>query len=214
MSENGVGESVLSRELLVKSIGSGKREVVLSGVQILLIELWNYLLISRQSSPYVLTHNMKRNSIRINGQNGREEDQEDEESVERRLIDTRIRFETLGFDIGQRLIERVTYEHSIMQSHLDIIKFICKDFWESIFGKQVNVLKTNRKGLFVLQDSQFPWTYTFSKTNNSSSSKMIEDFALFPCAIISGALSRLGMKCRVSVDVSENPVCTFTVQVI
>lgn len=39
---------------------------------------------------------------------------------------------------------------------LDMIKFICKDLWTLVFRKQIDNLKTNHRGVFVLTDARFP----------------------------------------------------------
>jgi hypothetical protein len=41
------------------------------------------------------------------------------------------------------------------QSPLDNIKFICKDLWPLLFRKQIDNLKTNHRGVFVLTDQRF-----------------------------------------------------------
>lgn len=38
---------------------------------------------------------------------------------------------------------------------LDVIKFICKDLWTLVFRKQVDNLKTNHRGVYVLTDNAF-----------------------------------------------------------
>ena len=38
---------------------------------------------------------------------------------------------------------------------LDIIKFLCKDLWQAVFRKQIDNLKTNHRGTFVLTDNVF-----------------------------------------------------------
>ncbi len=38
---------------------------------------------------------------------------------------------------------------------LDAIKFICKDLWTLVFRKQIDNLKTNHRGVFVLTDTRF-----------------------------------------------------------
>lgn len=49
--------------------------------------------------------------------------------------------------------------HSILkprpQTPLDAIKFICKDLWTILFRKQIDNLKTNHRGVFVLTDARF-----------------------------------------------------------
>ena len=40
-------------------------------------------------------------------------------------------------------------------TQLDAIKFICKDLWLLVFRKQIDNLKTNHRGIFVLTDHRF-----------------------------------------------------------
>jgi hypothetical protein len=35
------------------------------------------------------------------------------------------------------------------------MKFICKDFWTGVFRKQIDNLRTNHQGVYVLQDNCF-----------------------------------------------------------
>ncbi|KAH8921456.1 hypothetical protein BT69DRAFT_331994 [Atractiella rhizophila] len=38
---------------------------------------------------------------------------------------------------------------------LEIIKFVCKDLWITLYGKQIDNLRTNHRGVWVLQDNRF-----------------------------------------------------------
>lgn len=38
---------------------------------------------------------------------------------------------------------------------LELVKFICKDLWLSVFDKQVDNLRTNHRGVYVISDLQF-----------------------------------------------------------
>ncbi|KAK1863934.1 hypothetical protein I4F81_006488 [Pyropia yezoensis] len=71
--------------------------------------------------------------------------------------ETRRRLEGVGYDVGHRLVERYAVEKERMDSDLEAVKFVCRDFWEGVFKKQVDVLRTNHKGLYVLTDSNFRW---------------------------------------------------------
>ncbi|XP_033115833.1 trafficking protein particle complex subunit 6b-like [Anneissia japonica] len=65
------------------------------------------------------------------------------------------KLEAMGYRVGQSLIERVLKEAPRFKDELDVMKFICKDFWSSIFKKQVDNLRTNHQGVYVLQDNKF-----------------------------------------------------------
>jgi len=48
------------------------------------------------------------------------------------------RQEQLGYDVGYRILERVSTGHKFIGTdHLDLVKFICKEFWEEVFKKKV-----------------------------------------------------------------------------
>ncbi|KAL4179670.1 hypothetical protein AMTRI_Chr13g121240 [Amborella trichopoda] len=111
---------------------------------------------------------------------------------------------------------------------LEAIKFICKDFWQSLFKKQIDNLKTNHRGTFVLQDNQFKWLtrmsvdHTLPKPQPDSLASAAADnktaqaasmHLYFPCGIIRGALTNLGVPCAVSADLSNLPACSFVVRI-
>ena len=55
------------------------------------------------------------------------------------------KLERAGFQVGVRIVERLTLEKPRFSDSLDAVKFICKDFWTAVFKKQVDNLKTNHK---------------------------------------------------------------------
>ncbi|CAD5189968.1 unnamed protein product [Musa acuminata subsp. malaccensis] len=133
------------------------------------------------------------------------------------------RIEAIGYQVGHQLIERYTVERPRFSDHLEAIKFICKDFWSELFKKQIDNLKTNHRGTFVLQDNRFRWltrvsidpSLDISEASQDSSVVTPENKAAeatsmhlyFPCGIIRGALSNLGIPCAVSADISNLPAC-------
>nr|XP_009913642.1 PREDICTED: trafficking protein particle complex subunit 6B isoform X3 [Haliaeetus albicilla] len=48
-----------------------------------------------------------------------------------------------------------TKDTARFKDELDIMKFICKDFWTTVFRKQIDNLRTNHQGIYVLQDNKF-----------------------------------------------------------
>ncbi|KAJ1559778.1 Trafficking protein particle complex subunit 33 [Cladochytrium tenue] len=55
------------------------------------------------------------------------------------------KLETLGYRVGMAIAERATRDRPRFADNLEIVKFICKDFWISVFRKQVDNLKTNHR---------------------------------------------------------------------
>ena len=62
--------------------------------------------------------------------------------------------EHIGFNAGYRLIEKLTREYPKFKDELDLMKFVCKDFWMCVFKKQIDNLRTNHQGVYVLQVNQ------------------------------------------------------------
>ena len=48
-------------------------------------------------------------------------------------------------------------ERPVFSDKMDAIKFLCKEFWLHIFRKQIDKLRTNHKGIFVLTDQSLRW---------------------------------------------------------
>ncbi|WOK92963.1 trafficking protein particle complex subunit 6B [Canna indica] len=132
------------------------------------------------------------------------------------------RIEAIGYQVGHQLIERYTMERPRFSDHLEAIKFICKDFWSELFKKHIDNLKTNHRGTFVLQDNKFRWLTRVSIDPSSENLEASQDSPVltpehkvevtsmhlyFPCGIIRGALSNLGIPCAVSADISNLPAC-------
>uniref|UniRef100_A0A7N9C946 NTPase KAP family P-loop domain containing 1 n=1 Tax=Macaca fascicularis TaxID=9541 RepID=A0A7N9C946_MACFA len=64
--------------------------------------------------------------------------------------------ESMGFRVGQALGERLPRETLAFREELDVLKFLCKDLWVAVFQKQMDSLRTNHQGTYVLQDNSFP----------------------------------------------------------
>jgi hypothetical protein len=110
---------------------------------------------------------------------------------------------------------------------LDIIKFLCKEFWTTIFKRKVDKLQTNHRvgtfldslvpffypictqGVYVLQDYQFRWLSRFSSTDDEDAKREALKYLIFPCGLIRGALANLGVTAVVNADISTVPSCTY-----
>lgn len=49
-----------------------------------------------------------------------------------------------------------------INDQLELFKFLCKEFWNLVFGKQIDNLKTNHRGVYVLHVLDFPWSSRFA----------------------------------------------------
>ncbi|XP_066560072.1 trafficking protein particle complex subunit 6B, like isoform X2 [Amia ocellicauda] len=117
--------------------------------------------------------------------------------------------EGMGFRVGQGLIERFTRDTPSFKDDLDIMKFLCKDFWINVFRKQIDNLRTNHQGTYVLQDNRFRLLTQFS--NSKQYLEEAPKYLAYSCGMVRGALSNLGMDSVVTADVSTLPACKFQV---
>lgn len=127
-----------------------------------------------------------------------------------------LRNENYGFQVGIRLCELLMYKSpstSKISNILDIMKFVCRDVWRSLYGKQMDNLRTNHRGIFVLVDNNC------RLINQMNSSKGVPDsisrartFLWFPCGVIRGILSSFGIESLVSAEITQFPSVTFSIQ--
>jgi hypothetical protein len=74
---------------------------------------------------------------------------------------------------------------------LEVIKFICKEFWVEVFKKHIDKLQTNHRGMFVLNDMNFRWLSLYA-SDDIASKETAHRLLHFPCGMIRGALANLG----------------------
>jgi len=125
----------------------------------------------------------------------------------------RIRLEAIGMHVGANFTERLCRDRPLFSETLDAIKFICKDIWAACWDKQVDNLRTNHRGVYVLQDNAFkPISRLSSWEGRAEAIKRAKLYTAMPAGIIRGALSRLGFNGTVSPEITSLPQCTFQVK--
>lgn len=79
---------------------------------------------------------------------------------------------------------------------LTIMKFVCRDVWKQLFGKQIDNLKTNHRGTFYLLDYNYRPIESFSldADNLDREKALIEPYLEIPCGVIEGVLASLGFQ--------------------
>ncbi|XP_076023018.1 trafficking protein particle complex subunit 6b [Genypterus blacodes] len=121
------------------------------------------------------------------------------------------RLESVGFRVGQGLMERLTKDTARFKDELDIMKFICKDFWTCVFKKQIDNLRTNHQGIYVLQDNKFRLLSQLSAGKQYM--EQAPKYLAFTCGLVRGGLSNLAVKSIVTAEVSVMPACKFQVMI-
>ncbi|CAC5408869.1 trafficking protein particle complex subunit 6b-like [Mytilus californianus] len=121
------------------------------------------------------------------------------------------KLESIGYRIGQSLVERFTKDGTRFKDELDTMKFICKDLWNFVYKKQIDNLRTNHQGVYVLQDNKFRFL------TQLSNGKQYMDYApkllALPCGLMRGALANLGINSIVTAEVTAMPACKFQIQI-
>lgn len=125
----------------------------------------------------------------------------------------RSRLEVIGMHIGGNFVERLCRDRPLFSDSLDVIKFVCKDLWVSCWDKQVDNLRTNHRGVYVLQDNAFkPITRISSWEGRQEALKRAKLYVALPAGIIRGALSRIGFQGTVVPEITTLPQCTFQIK--
>ncbi|KAL4998991.1 transport protein particle component [Aspergillus recurvatus] len=124
------------------------------------------------------------------------------------------RLESLGYRVGQGLAERFSRDRPRFADNLDIIKFLCKDLWMTLFKKQIDNLKTNHRGVYVLTDNSFRPFARMSMSSRSEAVSRAQAYLWFPCGVVRGALSNLGIHTTVQAETTELPGATFQIKTI
>ncbi|KAH8689705.1 BET3 family protein [Talaromyces proteolyticus] len=139
--------------------------------------------------------------------------EEKEKSEEDELREaTFYRLDSLGYRVGQGLAERFSRDRPRFADNLDVIKFVCKDLWTILFRKQIDNLKTNHRGVYVLTDNAFRPLAKMSMSVRSEAVSRAEAFLWFPCGLIRGCLANLGINATVQAETSELPGATFQIK--
>ncbi|SMN18934.1 similar to Saccharomyces cerevisiae YOR115C TRS33 One of 10 subunits of the transport protein particle (TRAPP) complex of the cis-Golgi which mediates vesicle docking and fusion [Maudiozyma saulgeensis] len=109
------------------------------------------------------------------------------------------RVRNIGFQVGNKLSELLIFTNNpnLQFKEMDlllIMKFVCRDVWKQLYGKQIDNLKTNHRGTFYLFDYDYPPIREFCIEENALKKelKLVEPFLEFPVGIIKGVLASLG----------------------
>ncbi|EIW86052.1 transport protein particle component [Coniophora puteana RWD-64-598 SS2] len=125
----------------------------------------------------------------------------------------RQRLESIGMHIGANITERLARDRQPFGDTLDVVKFVCKDLWTACWDKQIDNLRTNHRGVYVLQDNAFkPLMRLSSWEGRTEALRRAKTYVALPAGIIRGSLGRLGLPGTVTTDITSLPQCTFHVK--
>lgn len=83
-----------------------------------------------------------------------------------------------------------------------------------VFRKQVDNLKTNHRGVYVLTDNLFRPFSRMSTAMGENAVPRAEPFLWFPCGIVRGALAAMGINATVQAETTELPQAIFQIKTV
>ncbi|KAK9461096.1 transport protein particle component-domain-containing protein [Lipomyces oligophaga] len=142
------------------------------------------------------------------------EDQGEDQGDARQRVEYK-HIEGIGYRVGQGLVERFAQDRPLYTEVLEVVKYICKDLWQLLFKKQIDNLKTNHRGMYVLTDNAFRMLMRMSTDiGGVDTAKRAQPYLWYSCGVIRGALANLGVQATVVADTTSIPVATFHVQIL
>ncbi|GAA5980995.1 hypothetical protein JCM11641_001423 [Rhodosporidiobolus odoratus] len=129
--------------------------------------------------------------------------------------EVRKRLERMGFKVGWSTAERLAKDRPLFPPQppsatappntpptpdtLEVIKFLCKDVWTSLYDKQIDNLRTNHRGTWVLLDGNWRPLRGISRgasgdtEEGRETERWIGFLLAFPSGLLRGALANLGI---------------------
>merc|ERR1711968_307522 len=93
--------------------------------------------------------------------------------------------DVVGETVGRRLCERYTMTRmDRMRDHLEIMKFVCKEFWTTVYKKEIDQLKTDYNGTFLILDHRFRGLGSFMGA--AVTKEELHPYLQFPCGVLRG----------------------------
>mmetsp|Transcript_10733 Transcript_10733/g.29585 ORF Transcript_10733/g.29585 Transcript_10733/m.29585 type:complete len:216 (-) Transcript_10733:80-727(-) len=197
-------------------------------MEFLLSELVLYVKDSCAPSTSTTTTNSNKSSDRGGGESKEDNNNNDEEALTVAAEMAAAKLERIGFAVGYRLTERLAQfktwnavpnqdaAAAVAAQQLEAVKFLCKEVWMNLFGKQIDKLQTNHRGVFVLKDLNLQWLTRFPSGTEQARVTAIRLLA-YPCGLIRGCLSNLGIPAVVSCDFLADgqnmAACSFNIKV-
>ncbi|EGV61506.1 hypothetical protein PSN45_000180 [Yamadazyma tenuis] len=129
-----------------------------------------------------------------------------------------LKIELLGYKLGIKLNELLLFKladqfsknNEDLETVLDIMKFICKDFWKILFKKQISNLRTNHRGTFVLVDSNFKPIENFD-VSRPDAPVMISHYLSYVNGVMKGTLKSFGINSVITNEINF-PSVTFNIE--
>mmetsp|Transcript_10000 Transcript_10000/g.14938 ORF Transcript_10000/g.14938 Transcript_10000/m.14938 type:complete len:174 (+) Transcript_10000:958-1479(+) len=103
------------------------------------------------------------------------------------ILEKSAKLKSLGSNLSGKLMFRIVKDHVWLKEENAILRFICKEFWMYLFGKNVDRLQTNNRGVFIIYDYKFTWIQTCSvESTEPELTESIHKLQLLYLGLVSG----------------------------
>jgi hypothetical protein len=112
----------------------------------------------------------------------------------------------IGYRVGYSLSERLSKENPRYRDELDTVKYLCKELWICLFKKQVDNLRTNHQGVYVIHDGRFRLLQQTLLTMNKpidNINRLHTLYISYSTGLIRGILTNMGYPCRVTPEIVD-----------
>lgn len=118
----------------------------------------------------------------------------------------------VGVSVGAKVAESVAREHIWNKEVNSKLRFVCKEFWTFMFGKTMDRLQTNNKGIYVLFDSTLKWARHATHSDLEVMSRTNSMTLGIVSGAIKGCLQALGQDTKTS-EAVEGTTYKFTIRI-
>jgi hypothetical protein len=120
-----------------------------------------------------------------------------------------VEIDELGSHFGERVANHLLNNNSVSTSTKmevdEIMKFLGRDVWLFLFGRQIVKLQTNRKGTFLIDCDELKFHHVLISDKNSQS-ETLENVLAFVSGIIKGILGTFNFECNVNASFKPGPI--------
>ena len=116
-----------------------------------------------------------------------------------------IEIEEIGNHLGERIANHLQNNNSLTGTNSstkmevdDVMKFLGRDVWLFLFGKQIAKLQTNRKGTFLIDVEELKFHHSLISEKTPLQEEILENILAFVSGIIKGVLGAFNIECNVT----------------
>mmetsp|Transcript_4327 Transcript_4327/g.4783 ORF Transcript_4327/g.4783 Transcript_4327/m.4783 type:complete len:195 (-) Transcript_4327:30-614(-) len=115
--------------------------------------------------------------------------------------------------LARNIMERISEDQlGRLKDKVEVMKFLCKDFWTYLFGKIVDKLQTDSKGTYRIIENEFKFLKRLPATTDKAK-EYISLCGKFFSELLKGALLTFNIESEVTLDTANYQEYSFTVKI-